>query len=71
MTNIVYDRCHKIKLPINVPINIDIDDIRKLGYSCGVYVLITRSGRTYIGSSTNIKGRLSYHRSNIEYILTE
>lgn len=68
MMDIEYDGYHKVKLPINVAININIDDIWKIGYSCGVYVLITRSGRTYIGSSTNLRGRISNHRSNIEYI---
>lgn len=55
-----------IKLPINTMVNVHIDDIRKIGYGCGVYVLITRSGETYVGSSINIKRRVSHHRNNRE-----
>lgn len=58
-----------VKLPTDTLANVDIDDISKIGYCCGIYVLITRSGGTYIGSSTNIKRRLSKHRTSREYIL--
>lgn len=53
-----------IKLPINTMVNIHIDDIWKLGHGCGVYVLINKLGEAYVGSSKNIKNRLSSHRSN-------
>lgn len=60
------ENCDKLK--IDTLVDVDIGDISKIGYCCGVYVLITRSGRMYIGSSIDIKNRLSRHRSDQEYI---
>lgn len=55
-------------LPLNTIINVPIDNVRKMGDGCGIYVLITKLGRTYVGSSQNIKKRVSQHRGNIEYM---
>ncbi len=54
----------RIILQIDTIVNIQINDIRRLGHNCGVYILINRSGELYIGSSTNIKNRLKSHRNN-------
>ncbi len=61
-------RHKKIVLPVDTTNNIPMDDVRKIEDCCGIYVLITRSGRTYIGSSMNIKRRIRNHRNNIEYL---
>ncbi len=52
----------------NTIVNIDIDDLIKIGDYCGVYILVTKSGRTYVGSSQNIRKRVIHHRGNIEYL---
>ncbi len=52
----------------NTIVNIEMDDLIKIGDCCGVYVLITKSGRTYVGSSQNIRKRIMNHRCNIEYL---
>lgn len=56
-------RGKKIVLPLNKMINISMENVGKIGDYCGVYVLITRSGKTYVGSSKNIRKRISVHRS--------
>lgn len=55
------------KLPINTIISVHINEIKNIGYGCGVYVLITKSGRIYIGSSRNVKNRIYQHRREQEY----
>lgn len=55
-------------LAINTIVNIGIDDVIKIGDYCGVYGLVTKSGRTYVGSSQNIRKRIVNHRGNTEYL---
>ncbi len=61
------DKDRRNGLPVNTIVNIQIDDMMKIGHTCGAYVLITKSGRTYVGCSTDIKKRVSHHRTNREY----
>lgn len=53
----------KIVLPLNKAINISMENITKIGDYCGVYILFTRSGGTYVGNSKNIRKRILFHRS--------
>lgn len=55
-------------LAVDTIVNITMDDLIKIEDCGGVYILITKSGRTYIGSSKNIRKRIVGHRGNAEFL---
>jgi predicted GIY-YIG superfamily endonuclease len=61
----------KIVLQANTIVNIPMENLRKIEDCCGVYVFITRSGKTYIGSSQNIIKRIVNHRRKYLFDLIE
>lgn len=47
----------------------NINDINPLTIPdhCGVYIIITESGKRYVGSSTNIYRRIMFHKCNAKF----